>query len=64
EKLWEDLNYLYTDTLEREDKLSMAHSIELRAPYLDRDVIQTAMRISPRLKLEGRHDGMRKRVHR
>ncbi len=64
EKLWEDLTSLYTDTLEREDKLTMAHSIELRAPYLDRDVIQTAMRISPRLKLEGRSDLLRKRVHR
>ncbi len=64
ERLWEDLNYLYTDTLEREDKLTMAHSIELRAPYLDRDVIQTAMRISPRLKLEGHEDRLRKRVHR
>ncbi|HSG05002.1 MAG TPA: asparagine synthase C-terminal domain-containing protein, partial [Nitrospiria bacterium] len=64
EKLWEDLNLLYTDTLEREDKLTMAHSIELRAPYLDRDVITTAMRISPRLKLEGGADKLRKRVHR
>ncbi len=64
EKLWEDLNYLYTDTLEREDKLTMSHSIELRAPYLDREVIQTAMRISPKLKLDGAWDNMRKRVHR
>jgi len=64
EKLWEDLTFLYTDTLEREDKLTMAHSIELRAPYLDRDVIQTAMRISPRLKIEGEDDNLRKRVHR
>jgi len=64
EKLWEDLNYLYIDTLEREDKLTMAHSIELRAPYLDRDVIHTAMRISPRLKIEGTEDNLRKRVHR
>ena len=64
EKLWEDLTFLYTDTLEREDKLTMAHSIELRAPYLDRDVIQTAMRISPRLKIEGEDDTLRKRVHR
>jgi len=64
EKLWEDLTMLYTDTLEREDKLTMAHSIELRAPYLDRDVIQTAMRISPKLKLEGEKDALRKRVHR
>jgi len=64
EKLWEDLTFLYTDTLEREDKLTMAHSIELRAPYLDRDVIQIAMRISPRLKIEGENDTLRKRVHR
>ncbi|MFO7767669.1 MAG: asparagine synthase (glutamine-hydrolyzing) [bacterium] len=64
ERLWEDLNYLYEDTLEREDKLTMAHSIELRAPYLDRAVIQTAMRTSPRLKIQGPDDGMGKRVHR
>ncbi|MBN2232170.1 MAG: asparagine synthetase B [Deltaproteobacteria bacterium] len=64
EKLWEDLSFLYTDTLEREDKLTMAHSIELRAPYLDRDVIHTAMRISPRLKIESERDMLRKRVHR
>jgi asparagine synthase (glutamine-hydrolysing) len=64
EKLWEDLTFLYTDTLEREDKLTMSHSIELRAPYLDRDVIQTAMRISPKLKIEGENDNLRKRVHR
>lgn len=64
EKLWEDLILSYTDTLEREDKLTMAHSIELRAPYLDRDVIQTAMRISPKLKIQGKNDDMRKRVHR
>jgi asparagine synthase (glutamine-hydrolysing) len=64
EQLWEDLNYLYDDTLEREDKLTMSHSIELRAPYLDRDVIRTAMRISPRLKIQGSTDELRKRVHR
>lgn len=64
EKLWEDMGRLYDDTLEREDKLAMAHSIELRAPYLDRDVIQVAMRTSPRLKLAGIGDMLRKRVHR
>lgn len=64
EKLWEDLNLLYNDTLEREDKLTMAHSIELRAPYLDKDVIRVAMRISPRLKISGKDDRMRKLVHR
>lgn len=64
EKLWEDLILAYTDTLEREDKLTMAHSIELRAPYLDKHLIQTAMRMSPRLKIQDKNDNLRKRVHR
>jgi asparagine synthase (glutamine-hydrolysing) len=64
EKLWEDLILAYTDTLEREDKLTMAHSIELRAPYLDKHLIQTAMRMSPRLKIQDKNDNLRKKVHR
>lgn len=42
----------------------MAHSLELRAPFLDRDVIHTAMQISPRLKVKDGEDGTRKWVHR
>jgi asparagine synthase (glutamine-hydrolysing) len=64
ENLWEDLILSYTDTLEREDKLTMAHSIELRAPYLDKYLIQTVMRMSPRLKLQDKNDNLRKRIHR
>jgi len=64
EKLWEDLILSYTDTLEREDKLTMAHSIELRAPYLDKQLIQTVMRMSPRLKIQDKNDNLRKTVHR
>ncbi len=64
ERLWEDLILSSTDTLEREDKLTMAHSIELRAPYLDKYLIQTAMRMSPRLKIQDKNDDLRKTVHR
>jgi len=64
EKLWEDLILSYTDTLEREDKLTMAHSIELRAPYLDKYLIQIVMRMSPRLKIQDKNDNLRKTVHR
>jgi asparagine synthase (glutamine-hydrolysing) len=63
-KLWEDINLLYDDTLEREDKVTMAHSIELRVPYLDRNVVRCAMRISPKLKIKDGKDPLRKRVHR
>lgn len=63
-RMWEDINKLYLDTLEREDRMTMAHSIELRAPFLDRDVIRTAMQISPRLKVKNPQDMVRKWVHR
>jgi asparagine synthase (glutamine-hydrolysing) len=63
-KMWEDIDLLYDDTLEREDKVTMAHSVELRVPYLDRNVIQCAMRISPRLKIKDSTDSIRKWIHR
>jgi asparagine synthase (glutamine-hydrolysing) len=34
-----------------EDKLSMAHSLETRVPFLDNDLVDFAMRVPPRLKL-------------
>jgi asparagine synthase (glutamine-hydrolysing) len=34
-----------------EDKLSMAHSLETRVPFLDNDLVDFACRIPPRLKL-------------
>lgn len=64
DKLWEDIDLAYDDTLEREDKVTMANSIELRVPYLDRNVVQCAMRISPRLKIKDNKDLTRKWVHR
>lgn len=63
-RMWEDITKLYLDTLEREDRMTMAHSIELRAPFLDRDVIRKAMQISPRLKVKDSEDAVRKWVHR
>jgi len=63
-RMWDDILQLYQDTLEREDRMSMAHSIELRAPFLDRDLIRTAMQISPFLKVKDANDTVRKWVHR
>ncbi len=61
DSLWNDLTRLYKDTLEREDKITMFHSIELRVPYLDPHVIRTAMRIAPSLKIR---NGELKYLHR
>jgi len=63
-RLWDDIDRLYEDTLEREDRLSMAHSVEIRVPFLDRELIRTAMRIAPHLKLSNAEDVYGKRVHR
>jgi asparagine synthase (glutamine-hydrolysing) len=60
----EDLLLLYKETLEREDKITMAHSIELREPFLDPEVIRTALGIDLRLNVKGGHDTFGKHVHR
>ena len=43
------------------DKLSMAHSLEVRVPYLDRTVVEYVQRLGPNFKI--RH-GTRKWLHR
>ncbi|HXB58886.1 MAG TPA: asparagine synthase (glutamine-hydrolyzing) [Candidatus Acidoferrales bacterium] len=43
------------------DKLSMAHSLEARVPYLDRTVVEYAQRLSADFKIRG---GERKWLHR
>ncbi|MDP6101447.1 MAG: asparagine synthase-related protein [Dehalococcoidia bacterium] len=63
-RMQDDLLHLYKETLEREDKITMAHSIELRVPYLDPEVIHTAMSIAPELKVFGGDDVLGKHVHR
>lgn len=60
----EDLLLLYKETLEREDKITMAHSIELREPFLDSEVIRTALSIDLKLNVKGSHDMFGKHVHR
>ncbi len=62
-RMAEDLSLLYKETLEREDKITMAHSIELREPYLDLFVIQASMEMDLRLNVRP-NDKFGKRVHR
>jgi asparagine synthase (glutamine-hydrolysing) len=42
-----------------EDKLSMAHSLETRVPFLDHDLVEFAMRLPVRLKLARLHEAAR-----
>jgi asparagine synthase (glutamine-hydrolysing) len=67
EYMIEDLKLLYKETLEREDKITMSESIELREPFLDTDLIDTVLRIDPRLNIHNNgnnYDNLGKRVHR
>ncbi len=51
-----DLNlrtYLLDDLLVKADRMSMAHGLEVRSPFLDADLAAYAVQLSPRLKLRG-----------
>jgi asparagine synthase (glutamine-hydrolysing) len=64
EHMTEDLLLLYKETLEREDKITMSHGIEMREPFLDMEIIRLSMQIDPRLNVRGDDDVFGKHVHR
>ena len=45
-------NWLPGDILLKADKMSMAHSLELRVPFLDKEVFQVARQIRTNMKLK------------
>ena len=55
QRKFELLTYL-PDLLMRQDKMSMAHSIENRVPFLDNDMVKTSLNISG-YDLVGKHKG-------
>lgn len=57
-----DLNNMYDVNLERDDKATMANSMELRVPFLDKDVINIANSIPINYLLESNEDNLRKRI--
>lgn len=58
-ELEKDLGNIASNNLERDDAVTMANSVELRVPYLDRKVIELSLRIAPELKI---HNGIRKYI--
>jgi len=45
--------YLPDDLLRMGDRMSMAHSLELRVPFCDHQLLACALRVSPSLRLSG-----------
>jgi len=55
-KQYLDLNlWLPGDILLKADKMSMAHSLELRVPYLDRDIMAQAQTLPAAYKIDGKN---------
>jgi asparagine synthase (glutamine-hydrolysing) len=46
-----DLDSIAANNLERDDAVTMANAVELRVPYLDKEVVELALRIAPQLKI-------------
>ncbi len=57
--LRKDLENIAENNLERDDAATMANAVELRVPYLDREVVELALRIAPELKIR---NGARKYI--
>lgn len=49
--LFKDLCSIAENNLERDDAVAMANAVELRLPYLDREVVSIALQIPPELKI-------------
>ncbi len=50
-EIYSDLKNISTINLERDDMVTMANSVELRVPFLDKEVIKTGLAINPELKV-------------
>jgi asparagine synthase (glutamine-hydrolysing) len=64
ERMLDDLARSDIETLDRENRLAMAHGIEKVFPYIDAEVVKLAMSVSPRIKITSARDRVGKRPHR
>ncbi len=63
-RMWEDFTRADIETLDRENKIAMAHGIELFFPYLDSEVVDVAMSVASELKVTSEEDHLGKHPHR
>jgi len=63
-RMWDDFNRADIETLDRENKIAMAHGVELLFPYLDTEVVNVAMSVASELKVTSEEDHLGKHPHR
>jgi asparagine synthase (glutamine-hydrolysing) len=63
-RMWEDLLRADVETLDRENKIALAHDMDLLFPYLDTEVIDLAMSVASELKVKCEEDRLGKHPHR
>jgi asparagine synthase (glutamine-hydrolysing) len=57
-----DVENSYNANFQRDNQVCSFHGVELRLPYVDRDVVEFSLRLPLRLKIASAEDMLRKRV--
>ena len=57
-----DISNMYHVNLERDDACSMLNSVELRLPFLDKNLVELVLNIPGNKKIVSMHDDMRKSI--
>jgi len=63
-RMWDDFTRADIETLDRENKIAVAHGVELLFPYLDTEVANVAMSVASELKVTSAEDYLGKHPHR
>lgn len=61
-EIYHDIANIYHVNLERDDAVSMANGVELRVPFLDKDIINLALDIPGKYKIKKDKDLLRKDI--
>jgi len=62
QKMFHDIENAYRANFQRDNQVCSYHGVELRLPFIDRDVVDFALRLPLRLKIDSVEDRLRKRV--
>jgi len=62
QKMFRDIENAYRANFQRDNQVCSYHGVELRLPFVDRDVADFALRLPLRLKINSVEDKLRKRV--